>query len=40
MDDPFTQELKNFAEAGFQQVEKLSFVPLAIIGLVILNRRT
>lgn len=39
VDEPFAQELKNFAEAGYQQIEKLSIVPLVIIGLVILNRR-
>ena len=39
VDEPFTQELKNFAETGYQQLEKLSIVPLVIIGLIILSRR-
>lgn len=40
VDEPFSQELKFFAETGYQQIEKLSIVPLVIVGLVILSRRT
>lgn len=39
-DEPLTEELKNFAETGYQQLEKLSIIPLLIIGLVILNRKS
>ena len=40
VDEPLLEELKNYAETGYQQLEKLSVIPLAVIALVILNRRS
>ena len=37
VDEPLLEELKNYAETGYQQLEKLSVIPLAVIALVILN---
>lgn len=33
------EEMKKLAETGYQQMEKLSIIPLVVIGLVILNRK-
>lgn len=40
VDEPFMEELKIYAETGYKQIEKLSIIPLVIIGLVILNKKT
>lgn len=39
VDEPFWTEITRLAFACFQQLEKLSIVPLIIIGLVIINKR-
>lgn len=39
VNEPFWAEITDVAFTSFQQLEKLSIVPLIIIGLVILGRR-
>lgn len=37
-DEPLLTELKTVAETGFEKIEKLSIIPLLIIGLVLLGK--